>query len=183
MTPDPPPTHDDLTGWAEHVTRATRDVVATWRLPEDQKSMLVSVGVPVVEGLIECAAFQAEPDPALRTASGIPLYRMTVNRQGDPDSGLEWVFGVVPDTGTVYYVLPDGEAWFANSSVELWLRALHHYGLSVSRSPVLADPDDFEDEALAELGEIAADLKRIDPPAFDGHQGLIWPEFLDRWLW
>ncbi|MFE1836769.1 hypothetical protein [Streptomyces sviceus] len=23
----------------------------------------------------------------------------------------------------------------------------------------------------------------IDPPAFDGYDGFIWAEFLDRWLW
>jgi hypothetical protein len=96
---------------------------------------------------------------------------------------LQWPFGVEPDTGTVYYVLPQGEARFANSSIDLWLRTLHHYGLHVSESEILSDPDDREDEALAELSMLADELKKIDPPAFDGYGGYIWAEFLDRWLW
>jgi hypothetical protein len=74
-------------------------------------------------------------------------------------------------TGAVYYVLPDGEAWFANSSISLWLRTLHHYGLHVSQSDILSDPDDCEDEILAELSVLRDELKRIDPPAFDGYIG------------
>ncbi|AKN75673.1 hypothetical protein QR97_31435 [Streptomyces sp. PBH53] len=96
---------------------------------------------------------------------------------------MEWSFGVEPGTGTVHYVLPQGEAWFANSSIGLWLRTLHHYGLRVSESEILSDPDDREDEALAELSMLAGELKKIDPPAFDGYHGFIWAEFLDRWLW
>ncbi|WP_262985449.1 hypothetical protein [Streptomyces antnestii] len=42
----------------------------------------------------------------------------------------------------------------------------------MSRSEILNDPDEHEDEP-----------KRIDPPAFDGYIGFIWTEFLDRWLW
>jgi hypothetical protein len=97
--------------------------------------------------------------------------------------GLQWSFGVEPGTGTVYYVLPQGEAWFANSSIDLWLRTLHHYGLHVSESEILSDPDDREDEALAELSMLADELKKIDSRAFDGYNGFIWAEFLDRWLW
>ncbi|WP_328430271.1 SUKH-4 family immunity protein [Streptomyces sp. NBC_00443] len=97
--------------------------------------------------------------------------------------GLQWSFNVEPGTGTVYYVLPQGEAWFANSSIDLWLRTLHHYGLHVDESEILSDPDDREDEALAELSLLADELKKIDAPAFDGCDGFIWAEFLDRWLW
>jgi hypothetical protein len=63
------------------------------------------------------------------------------------------------------------------------LRTLHHYGLHVSESEILSDPDDREDEALAELSTLADELKKIDPPAFDGYNGFIRAEFLDRWLW
>lgn len=97
--------------------------------------------------------------------------------------GLQWAFGVEPDTGKVHYVLPDGEAWFANSSIDLWLQTLHHHGRRVSQSPILNDPDEHEDEALAELSELADELKAIDPPAFEGYIDFIWAEFLDRWLW
>ncbi|MEV6205872.1 hypothetical protein [Kitasatospora sp. NPDC051914] len=78
---------------------------------------------------------------------------------------------------------PRNEAWFANSSIGLWLQSLHHDGLRVSRSDVLSDPDGREDEALAELSLLADELKKIDPPAFDGCIGFMWAEFLDRWLW
>ncbi|MDH6484266.1 hypothetical protein M2157_000265 [Streptomyces sp. SAI-127] len=54
--------------------------------------------------------------------------------------------------------MPDGEAWFANSSIDLWLQTLHHYGRRVSQSPILNDPDEHEDEALAELSELADEL-------------------------
>ncbi|MET7682317.1 hypothetical protein [Streptomyces sp. NPDC005423] len=47
---------------------------------------------------------------------------------------LEWSFGVEPGTRTVHYILPQDEARFANSSIDLWLRTLHHYGLHVSES-------------------------------------------------
>ncbi|WP_350284080.1 SUKH-4 family immunity protein [Streptomyces graminofaciens] len=88
-----------------------------------------------------------------------------------------------PGTGPVFYVLPQGEAWFANSSIDLWLRTLHHYGLHVGVSETLSDPDDREDEALAELSMLADELKKIDSRAFDGYNGFIWAEFLDRRLW
>jgi hypothetical protein len=112
-----------------------------------------------------------------------PLFRLTQNHHGGLVPGLQWSFGVEPGTGTVYYVLPQDEAWFANSSVTLWLQSLHYYGLRVSQSDILSDPDDREEEALAELSLLAAELKTIDPPAFDGYSGFIWAEFLDRWLW
>ncbi|MEU0950142.1 SUKH-4 family immunity protein [Streptomyces canus] len=178
-------TYEELTAWAgsEHVTRADPADLARWRIPEHQKSLLVNIGVPVVDQLIEHAAFQAEPDPALRTASGTALHQLSQNHHGNLVPGLQWAFGVEPDTGKVYYVLPDGEAWFANSSIDLWLQTLHHYGRHVSKSPILNDPDEHEDEALAELRELAEELKEIDPPAFEGYVGFIWAEFLDRWLW
>ncbi|WP_439145751.1 SUKH-4 family immunity protein [Streptomyces canus] len=104
-------------------------------------------------------------------------------RQVPSGPGPRPPFGVGPETGTVYYVLPDGEAWFANSSIDLWLQTLHHYGRRVSQSPLLNDLDEYEDEALAELSELTDELKAIDPPAFEGYIGFIWAEFLDRWLW
>jgi hypothetical protein len=178
-------TYEELTAWAGagNVTRADPAVVSGWRIPEEQKALLVDVGVPVVDELIEYVSFQVEAAPVLQTAAGGLLYRLTQNHHGDLVPGLHWSFGVQRDTGTVYYVLPEGEAWFANSSIDLWLRTLHHYGLHVSESEILNDPDDREDEALAELSMLADELKKIDPPAFGGYIGFIWAEFLDRWLW
>lgn len=178
-------THDELTAWAgvENVTKADPSIVAGWQIPEDQKALLIDVGIPIVDQLIEYVSLQAEPEPALQTTSRGLLYRLTQNHHGNLVPGLQWSFGVEPGTGTVYYVLPEGEAWFANSSIHLWLQSLHHYGLRVSQSDILSDPDGQEEEALAELGLLADELKKINPPAFDGYIGYIWAEFLDRWLW
>jgi hypothetical protein len=178
-------TFDDLAAraGAEHVTRADPATVAGWQIPENQKLILISTGVPAVDQLIEYTDFQTEPGPVLQTSSDTPLYRLTRNHHHGIRPGLQWAFGAEPHTGKVFYVLPDGEAWFANSTIGLWLRTLHHYGLRVSQSAILSDPDRDEDQALAELRELAAELKKIDPPAFADDLGFIWPEFLERWLW
>ncbi|MEU5272361.1 SUKH-4 family immunity protein [Streptomyces hygroscopicus] len=41
-------TYEDLTAWAgaENVTRANPADVASWRIPEHQKALLVNIGVP-----------------------------------------------------------------------------------------------------------------------------------------
>ncbi|MFJ5268039.1 SUKH-4 family immunity protein [Streptomyces sp. NPDC088358] len=53
-------TYDQLTEWAGlgHVTRARRDVVADWRIPDFMKVQLVEVGIPVAPRLIERVAIQ-----------------------------------------------------------------------------------------------------------------------------
>lgn len=114
-------TYEDLTAWAgaENVTRANPDDVASWCIPEHQKALLVNIGVPIVDQLIEYVTFQADPAPALQTASGSVLYQLSRNHHGDLVPGLQWAFGVEPNTGKVYHVLPEGEAWFANSSIDL----------------------------------------------------------------
>ena len=80
--------------------------------------------------------------------------------------------------------MPDGDAWFANSSVTSWVQCLHHYGLRVDTCDLLLNSDCHEEEAvLAELRELAAELEEFDPAAFEGYLGFIWAEFLTRWLW
>ncbi|MFI6698959.1 SUKH-4 family immunity protein [Streptomyces sp. NPDC050509] len=137
-------TYEDMTAWAgaEYVTRADPADLDGWRIPERQKALLVNIGVPIVDQLIEYVTFQTDPNPALQTASCTVLYQLSRNHHGDLVPGLQWAFGVEPDTGKVYYVLPDGEAWFANSSIDVWLQTLHHYGRRVSQSPILNDPDE-----------------------------------------
>ncbi|MGI5171194.1 SUKH-4 family immunity protein [Spirillospora sp. CA-253888] len=184
-------TYDQLTEWAGlgHVVRAGRDDVAGWRIPDFMKAQLVEVGIPVAPRLIERVVMQSDADPALLTSRG-PLYRLT--EQADPDVQTERSsFGVEPETGAVYFVMPDGEAWFANSGVGVWLDALHHYGSRVTASAVLSEPDgpeedlseEEEERALAELNRLAEELKEIDPVSFSGFEGYLWPEFLDRWLY
>lgn len=184
-------TYDQLTEWAGlgHVTRAERDVVAGWRIPDFMKAQLVEVGIPVAPRLIERVVMQSEAEPALLTSRG-PLYRLTELADID-DQAERSSFGVEPDTGTVYLVMPDGEAWFANSSVGEWLNVLHCYGSRVNASELLREPDGpeeyfsegEEERALAELDRLAEELKEIDPAAFHGYEGFLWPGLLDRWLY
>ncbi|EGE44773.1 SUKH-4 family immunity protein [Streptomyces griseus] len=183
-------TYDQLTAWAGpgHVTRAGRDDVAGWRIPGFAKVQLVEVGIPVASRLVRRVVVQSEAEPALSTSRG-PLYRLT--EQADPDDRAERSsFGVEPETGAVYFVMPDGEAWFANSDVGVWLDALHRYGTRVTASELLSEPDgpeehlsEEEDRAFAELNRLAEELKEIDPAAFDGYEGFLWPGLLDRWLY
>lgn len=184
-------TYDQLTEWAGpgHVTRAGQDVVADWRIPGFMKAQLVEVGIPVAPRLIERVVVQSEAEPVLLTPRG-PLYRLT--EQADPDDQAEQSsFGVEPETGTVYFVLPDRKAWFANSGVGAWLDVLHHYGSRVTTSELLSEPDgpeeylseEEEERALAELNQLAEELRAIDPKAFNGYEGFLWPGFLDRWLY
>jgi hypothetical protein len=184
-------TYDQLTEWAGlgHVTRAGRDVVAGWRIPDFMKAQLVEVGIPVAPRLIERVVMQSEAEPALFTSQG-PLYRLT--EQADPDDPAERSsFGVEPETGTVYFVMPDGKAWFANSGVGVWLNVLHCYGSRVKASELLSEPDgpeeylseEEEERAFAELNRLAEELKEIDPAAFNGYEGFLWPGLLDRWLY
>jgi hypothetical protein len=184
-------TYDQLTEWAGigHVTRARREVVAVWRIPDDMKVPLVEVGIPVAPRLIERVVIQREADPALFTSRG-PLYRLTEDT--DPTTPTDWSsFGIEPETGAVHFVMPDGEAWFANSSVGMWLDVLHRYGSCVTASELLSEPDspeeylseEEEEQAFAELNQLAEELKEIDPAAFKGYEGFLWPGLLDRWLY
>ncbi|MFJ6662229.1 SUKH-4 family immunity protein [Streptomyces sp. NPDC091377] len=184
-------TYDQLTEWAGlgHVTRAGQDDVASWRLPDSWKAQLVEVGIAVASRLIERVVMQSEAEPVLRTSRG-PLYRLT--EQADPDDQDERSsFGVEPETGAVYFVMPDGEAWFANSGVDVWLDVLHRYGSLVTASGLLSESDSHEERlseeeeerAFAELNRLAEDLKVIDPAAFNGYEGFLWPAHLDRWLY
>ncbi|MFD8503333.1 SUKH-4 family immunity protein [Streptomyces sp. NPDC059687] len=184
-------THDGLTRWAGsgHVIRADPEVVARWRIPERMKALLIAVGVPVAPRLIERVVLQREDEPVLQTPRG-PLYRLTEHADlGVPTERSS--FGVEPETGAVYYVARDGAACFANSTVDLWLQTLHCYGGHVTASELLSEPDDpeeyfsedEEERALAELSHLARALEEIDPAAFKGYTGFLWPGHLDRWLY
>lgn len=180
--------YDDLVDWAgeEGVTRADRQTVAKWRIPEADKAVLVDVGVPNSDDVpFTRVCFQREAEPAVSTADGRLLYLLAEDQSPDYAGGvLTWSWAVEPGTGVVHYVMPDGKAWFANSSVVLWIQCLHHYGLRVDACDLLLNADFHEEDAvLAELEELAAELAEFDPSAFAGYEGFIWPEFLARWLW
>ncbi|MFE5896462.1 SUKH-4 family immunity protein [Streptomyces sp. NPDC056488] len=177
-----------MTEWAgpEHVTRAVRDVMADWRIPDLMKAQLVEVDVPVAPHVIERVVIQNAAEPLLLTSRGL-LYRLT--EQADPvDQAERSSFGVEPETGAVYFVMPDGEAWFADSGVGVWLDVLHCYGRRVTASPLLSEsdgPEEFlseEDEgrAFVELNRLAEELKGIDPAAFHDYEGSLWLRLLDR---
>ncbi|MEU8718718.1 SUKH-4 family immunity protein [Streptomyces sp. NPDC048663] len=184
-------TYGQLTEWAGpgRVTRAGQDIVAGWRIPEFMKTQLVEVGIPMAPRLIERVVMQSEADPVLRTSRG-PLYRLTEDPDPHTPTERSW-FGVEPESGAVYFVVPGGEAWFANSGVDVWLEVLHRYGSRVIVSEVLSEPDgpeeylseEEEERALAELNRLAEELKEIDPAAFNGYEGFLWPAHLDRWLY
>lgn len=182
-------TYDQLIEWAGLVTRARQDVVAGWQISDFMKAQLVEVGIPVAPRLIERVMMQSEADPVLLTSRG-PLYRLTEQTDLD-DPAARSSFGIEPETGAIYFVMPDGEAWFANSDVGRWLEILHRYGSRVTASELLSEPDGpeeylseaEEDQALAELSRLADELKEIDPAAFKGYEGFLWPGLLDRWLY
>ncbi|MFG2432832.1 SUKH-4 family immunity protein [Streptomyces sp. NPDC048590] len=184
-------TFDQLTEWAGpgRVTRASPDVVAAWRIPGRARAQLIEVGIPVAPCLIERVVMQSETEPALFASRG-PLYRLT--EQSDPDDQDERSsFGVEPETGAVYFVTPNGEAWFANSGVGAWLDVLDRYGSRITSSELLGGPDgpeeylpeEDEERAFGELNRLAAELERTDPTAFEGYEGYLWPGLLDRWLY
>ncbi|GGT93177.1 SUKH-4 family immunity protein [Streptomyces lateritius] len=85
-------TFDELTAWAGtgNVTRADSAVVSSWQIPEEQKALLVDVGIPIVDQLIEYISFQVETAPVLQTSDGRSLYRLSQNRHGDlvPGPGM-----------------------------------------------------------------------------------------------
>jgi hypothetical protein len=104
--------------------------------------------------------------------------RLSSRNKGRP--GLQWAFGAEPRTGKVFYVLPDGQAWFANSTIGLWLRTLHHYGLHVSQSPVLHDPTKTKTTHWPNFASSRKSSRRSTRLPFAGYHGFIWPEFLER---
>ncbi|MFD0430657.1 SUKH-4 family immunity protein [Streptomyces zhihengii] len=118
-----------------------------------------------------------------------PLYRLTEHAEPG-DQAERSSFGVEPEAGAVYFVLPDGEAVFADSGVGVGLDVLHRYGSRVTASELLGEPEgpeeylseDEEERAVAESDRLAEELKEIDPAAFDGYEGFLWPGLLDRRL-
>ncbi|MDH6580446.1 hypothetical protein [Kitasatospora sp. MAP5-34] len=74
-------------------------------------------------------------------------------------------FGVEPGAGHVYYVLLDGDAWFANTSIELWLKTLHHYGQHVSRSEAFNDPTNEKTKPWPEFLDQLAVVSKPKPTA------------------
>ncbi|GAA4984940.1 SUKH-4 family immunity protein [Kitasatospora paranensis] len=177
-------THADLTTWAgpDRVHRAARRTVAAWDIPPEAKRLLTEVGIPITEQIVTHVRYQGGPSPELLASGGRQFYKLAIIRS-EPNPDFWQAFGIQPITGEVHHILWTGEARFTNSSVELWLRSLHHVGHHLSRSRVLDDPFEDEDAAVNELQALADDLKEIDPSAFEGYEAFTWPAFLDRWLW
>ncbi|MDG4807359.1 SUKH-4 family immunity protein [Micromonospora sp. WMMD1120] len=169
-----PPTFEALTAWAgsERVVRATELEVAAWRLPESQKAVLVSAGVPLIDDLVGAVSFGAEPT----------MYRLAHSE--DPS----WVYGAEPGTGAVRIWSPDGSVGFVNSTIVHWLSSLHLVGAWLTSSTVIDRWDEdcqAEEQALAELADLLERIRDLDPPAFGhgDHTTHFWPGVLDRWLY
>ncbi|GHE75813.1 hypothetical protein GCM10014715_33260 [Streptomyces spiralis] len=70
---------------------------------------------------------QRGTEPKLPTADGRLLYLMAEDQISDrPNAVLTSAWAMQPDTGAVHHIQPDGEPWFASSSVVLWSQCLHH---------------------------------------------------------
>lgn len=142
--------------------------MAGWWIPGFMKAQLVEVGIPVAPRLIGRVVMQSEAEPVLLTSRG-PLYRLTEQADiGEPAERSS--FGVEPETGAFCFVMPDGEAWFANSDVGVWLEVLHCYGSRITASELFSEPDgpeedlseEEEERAFAELNRLAEELG-LDP--------------------
>lgn len=116
-------TYDQLTEWAGlgHVTRAGRDVVVGWRIPDSMKAQLVEVGIPIAPRLIERVVMQSEAKPALLTSCG------RVGRVGHGDGPLDGqrdspnglVYATVPLRGARSLMPDAGAARTPDPSPEL----------------------------------------------------------------
>jgi hypothetical protein len=174
-----PPTFNELSSWAGkgRVVRASPDELAQWRLPSAQKAALIASGVPLMEDMINTVTFRSAP----------PLYRLAEERHEVVE--LMRVFGAEPETGRVFSVMEsDGHTWFVNSSVSHWLCSLHRLGTWLTTSTIATRWDEdieTEEAALAELADLADEIRRVDPAAFEGddHSSWYWPAVLDRWLY
>ncbi|WP_229069017.1 SUKH-4 family immunity protein [Actinoplanes sp. DH11] len=159
-----------LAAWAGagRVIRASELEVTTWKLPEPQKTALVSTGVPILDGVVGEVSFQAQPG----------RYRLASN-QG--------VLGAVPGSGEVLQWQPDGSTRFVNSTIIQWLCSIHLVGTWLAGSEAVGrwDADvEAEEQAFAEIAAVLEHIRALDPPAIgDGsHDNHFWPATLDRWL-
>lgn len=177
--PSPPRRHE-LEAWAGagRVVTATASEVAAWRLPEQQKAALVSCGVPLLDGVVEVASFEAEPT----------TYRLAGYGRGWRPLG--WVYAAEPETGRVLEREPlSGSLRFVNSSINHWLCSLHLVGAWLAGSAAIQlwdEDEEMEEAALAELADLLNRIARLDPPAYGevgDHLTHFWPAVLDRWLY
>ena len=172
-----PPAFAALEAWAGtgRVVRADESGLADWNLPKRHKAMLVTSGVPLLDGVVDAVSFTPQ--------SG--MYRLAA--YGDDDTSI---FAAQQDTGRVLELAASGDTRLVNSSVAHWLCSLHLVGARLSASTAIRcwDEDDAkEQQAIAELAELLDRIARLDPPAYgdgDGdHRTCFWPAVLDRWLY
>jgi hypothetical protein len=175
-----PPSFQEFQAWAGEgrVQRATDLDVAAWRLPEPQKTALITSGVPMFGELVHGVSFRTTP----------MMYRLAYYDDQDERYRVTWDYGAVPDTGEVREWPPNGESRFVNSTVNHWLCSLQLVGSWFSHSAVInrwdEDPE-AEEQALAEIDNLLDHIRAIDPDAIaDGsHETQFWPAVLGRWLY
>jgi hypothetical protein len=156
---------------------ADKSELAAWRLPEQQKAMLVSCGVPLLEGVVDVVSFTTEPRMYRLAGYGHDRHR--------PSS----IYVAEQETGRVLELTTSGGTRLVNSSIAHWLCSLHLVGTWLSSSTAIQswDEDDaMEELALIELAGLLKQIARLDPPAHGGngdHHTHFWPAVLDRWLY
>ncbi|MEU4689210.1 SUKH-4 family immunity protein [Actinoplanes sp. NPDC023714] len=169
-----PPEFDAVETWAGagRVIRAGEPELASWELPEQQKSALVTSGVPIIDGLVDVVSFQVKPT----------MYQLA------QAGGQDRVFGAAAVTGAVVEHSTEAGMRFVNSSIVHWLWSLHLVGSWVTGSVALARWDESpeaEEQTFAEIAALLERIRELDPPAVgDGsHDDHFWPAVLDRWLY
>ncbi|WP_433833221.1 SUKH-4 family immunity protein [Actinoplanes sp. CA-015351] len=169
-----PPEFESVATWAgaARVIRAGEPDVAAWQLPDQQKSALVTSGVPLIDGLVDIVDFQALPT----------MYQL------GHSTGRIRVYGAATATGAVIEHSPEAGMRFVNSSIVQWLWSLHLVGRWVTGSAALARWDESpeaEEQTFAEIAALLEQIRALDPPAVgDGdHEKHFWPAVLDRWLY
>ncbi|SMD19978.1 SUKH-4 family immunity protein [Lentzea albidocapillata] len=177
-----PPDFESLEAWAGtgRVIRAAVPELTEWRLPWNQKSALISCGVPLLEGIVDMTLFAAKPHDGRYRLAGLKddLYQPGHTYLVEPETGLvsEWE----PSSGRLRFV---------NSSINHWLCSLHLVGTWFASSTAIRTWDEdgaMEDVALGELADLLRRITDFDAPAYGevgDHETHFWPSVLDRWLY
>lgn len=172
-----PPTFTALEAWAGagRVIRADESELTAWPFPEQHKAILVSSGVPLLEGVIDTVSFTTTSD----------MYRLA----GYGDDRCGSTFTVQQGTGRILELPTAGSPRLVNSSIAHWLCSLHLVGRWLTGSTAIrcwTEDEAMEQRALTELADLLKQITRLDPPAH-GHSGdhrtHFWPAVLDRWLY
>ncbi|MFI9559520.1 hypothetical protein [Nonomuraea endophytica] len=122
-------TFRDLASWAgtQRVIHVERTAIAAWQIPREPEADTHQHRHPHRR-----SAHRARRPPDRVPSHANDDFRTALQAHHDGiKAGLTWSFGTQLHTGIVCYVLPKSDAWFANFTIDLWLRTLHHYGVGL----------------------------------------------------